>query len=344
MSIQKTLLVSETYTTEFGFVFNEFELGYHSWGSLNENADNVVLIFHALTGDSNAEDWFYGFFTQESPIDLDQHYVLCINTPGSCYGSTGPQSRNPQTQKAYGPDFPVLSIRDIVRMEQHLLNHLQINSIQCAIGGSMGGMIALEFAFIDPRIQRAFLMAMGKAHTAWSIGLSHLQRQAIYQDPNWKGGGYTNDAPPIQGLSLARQIGMMTYRSPEDYETKFGREIRETMDHPYYQVESYLDYQGQKLNKRFDALSYERLTRSMDTHDISRDRGSFKEVAKQLAIPIHVVGILSDALYPISEQKDLAKLLPNAQFTALESPYGHDAFLIEFDQLTHILSRFLATT
>ena len=344
MSIQKTLLVSETYTTESGFVFNEFELGYHSWGSLNENADNVVLIFHALTGDSNAEDWFHGFFTQESPIDLDQHYVLCINTPGSCYGSTGPQSRNPQTQKVYGPDFPVLSIRDIVRMEQHLLNHLQINSIQCAIGGSMGGMIALEFALIDPRIQRAFLMAMGKAHTAWSIGLSHLQRQAIYQDPHWKEGGYTAETAPSQGLSLARQIGMMTYRSPEDYEAKFGRDIREITNHPYYQVESYLDYQGQKLYKRFDALSYERLTRSMDTHDISRDRGSFKEVAKQLTIPIHVVGILSDALYPISEQKDLAQLLPNGQFTALDSPYGHDAFLIEFDQLTHILSRFLATT
>jgi homoserine O-acetyltransferase len=208
----------------------------------------------------------------------------------------------------------------------------------------MGGMIALEFALIDPRIKRAFLMAMGKAHTAWSIGLSHLQRQAIYQDPHWMSGWYTAEAPPSQGLSLARQIGMMTYRSPENYEAKFGRDIREITNHPYYQVESYLDYQGQKLNKRFDALSYERLTRSMDTHDISRDRGSFKDVAKELIIPIHVVGIQSDALYPVSEQKELAQLLPNGQFTALDSPYGHDAFLIEFDQLTQILSRFLATT
>jgi len=344
MSIQKTLLVPDPYTTESGFVFNGFELSYRSWGSLSKNRDNVILIFHALTGDSNAEDWFHGFFTPQSPIDLDRHFVLCINTPGSCYGSTGPKSLNPQTQKAYGSQFPVLSIRDIVRMEQLLLDHLQINSIQCALGGSMGGMIALEFALMDSRIKRAFLMAMGKAHTAWSIGLSHLQRQAIYQDPYWKGGDYSNDAPPSQGLSLARQIGMMSYRSPKNYETKFGRKIRENMHTTYYQVESYLDYQGKKLNRRFDALSYERLTRSMDTHDISRGRGSFEEVAKLLTIPIHVVGILSDALYPITEQKELAQLLPKGQFTALESPYGHDAFLIEFKQLIQILTQFLAST
>ena len=206
----------------------------------------------------------------------------------------------------------------------------------------MGGMIALEFALLDPRIERAFLMAMGKAHTAWSIGLSHLQRQAIYQDPHWKGGWYTTELAPIQGLSLARQIGMMTYRSPEDYEVKFGREISEDGPPPYFQVESYLNYQGQKLNKRFDALSYERLTRSMDTHDISKGRGSFEKAASSLTTPVFIVGIQSDALYPITEQKELADLLPNAQFSAIESPYGHDAFLIEFDQLNRLLTDFLA--
>ena len=344
MSIQKKFLVPETYTTESGFVFKEFELSYHSWGTLNKERDNVILIFHALTGDSNAEDWFHGFFTQKSPIDLDRHYVLCINTPGSCYGSTGPQSLNPQTQRAYGPSFPVLTIRDIVQMELYLINHLNITAIQCVIGGSMGGMIALEFALIDPRIKRAFLMAMGKAHTAWSIGLSHLQRKAIYQDTNWNGGWYSDEAPPSQGLSLARQIGMMTYRSPQDYEAKFSRDIRKITEYPYYEVESYLDYQGEKLDKRFDALSYERLTRSMDTHDISRGHGNFKEVASLVTIPIHIVGIQSDALYPIAEQKELAQLLPNAEFTTIKSRYGHDAFLIEFEQLTKILALFLANS
>lgn len=348
----------EPYTTESGFMFPEQVFAYHSWGTLNKERDNVVLIFHALTGDSNAEDWFSGFFSEQSPIDLERDYVLCINTPGSCYGSLGPQSLCPDTGHMYGSRFPVLTIRDIVRIEQRLLDHLDIQSIRCVIGGSMGGMIALEFALMDQRVQKAFLIAMGKEHTAWAIGLSHLQRNALYQDPNWKQGDYLPGHEPNQGLSLARQIGMMSYRSPKNYEEKFGRHLQDTSKtkqsnetssskeetpfNPYYAVESYLDYQGKKLVNRFDALSYERLTRSMDTHDISRNRGSFEEVGAQCSIPIKVIGINSDALYSAEEQKDLASLFPKGEYSLLDSPYGHDAFLIEFSWLIAELERFLA--
>lgn len=358
MSTIKQYISSESYTTESGFTFSELPLAYHSWGELNEERDNVVLIFHALTGDSNAEEWFSGFFTDQSPIDFERDYVLCINTPGSCYGSLGPQTICPETSQAYGTDFPLLTIRDIVAIEQRLLDHLGIQSIRCVLGGSMGGMIALEFALMDHRVQKAFLIAMGKEHTAWAIGLSHLQRNALYQDPHWNNGKYPPEHPPTQGLSLARQIGMMSYRSPKNYEEKFGRSLQKSdiakdskhvepsnttkaASTPYYAVESYLNYQGQKLVNRFDALSYERLTRSMDTHDISRDRGTFEQVGARCSIPIKVIGINSDALYSAQEQKDLASLFPRGEYSLLDSPYGHDAFLIEFSWLIAELESFL---
>lgn len=330
--------IDQARTTESGFEFPSLNIAWNSWGTLNETKDNVILICHALTGNSNAKDWFSGLFESKGIIDLDRHFVLCINDLGSCYGSTGPTSVSPLTGKPYQADFPEITIRDIVKHQQLLLDHLGINGIELAIGGSMGGMVALEFGLMDPRIQSLALLAMGKSHTPWAIGISHAQRKAIYADENWKEGFYDHKVPPQKGLSAARALAMITYRSPQNYEHKFQRELNKNKNQ--FEVESYLDYQGEKLSSRFDANAYITLTKAMDSHDVSRNRGSFREVLSSFTTPCLVLGIDSDLLYPIAEQQELAELIPNSEFKEIHSDYGHDAFLIEFEQINKHLTSF----
>ncbi|MFV1883161.1 MAG: homoserine O-acetyltransferase MetX [Balneola sp.] len=339
MSNLKTHSFSKPFTTESGFTFETPEVAYHTWGELNENKDNVILVIHALTGNSNIEDWFSGFFAEGSPVDLEKHFVICMNIPGSCYGSLNPWSTNPKTGAPYRGDFPVFTIRDIVRFQQQLLDVFEIKSIEFVIGGSYGGMIALEFVLMDERIKHACIVAMGKSHSPWAIGISHAQRLALYADPKWNNGFYERGNPPADGLAAARAMAMITYRTPQNYEQKFGRDFNK--DKKLFEVESYLEYQGQKLVDRFDAMTYDRLTKSMDTHDVSRNRGSFEEVLGSITIPVLVMGIDSDKLYPTLEQKELAELIPNAIYKEINSPYGHDAFLIEFEQINEHLNSFL---
>ncbi len=341
MSELNTHIFEDTFTTESGFSFDNPEIAYHSWGTLNQDKSNVVLVIHALTGNSNLEEWFPGLFQDKSPIDLTKHFVLCVNIPGSCYGSLGPWSTNPKTGKPYQNEFPVFSIRDIVRFQQKLLNELGIQNIELAIGGSMGGMIALEFALMDDRVKKLCLMVMGKKHSPWAIGISHAQRMALYADPKWNNGAYDRNDPPTKGLAAARAMAMITYRAPANYEHKFSRDRNTSKD--LFEVESYLEYQGQKLVSRFDALSYDRLTKSMDTHDVSRGRGTFEEVLERLTTPTLVIGVDSDRLYPTLEQKELVRLIPNAIYKEIASEFGHDAFLIEFDQINEFLSSFLTS-
>ena len=333
--------INRTWVTESGFDFPSVDIAWNSWGTLNDAHDNVILICHALTGNSNAKDWFSGLFAEDGIIDLDKHFVLCINNPGSCYGSTGPTSIFPFSGKPYQANFPKLTIRDIVRFQALLLNHLGIKNIELVIGGSMGGMIALEFALMDQRISSLVLLAMGKSHSPWAIGISHAQRLAIYADKNWENGFYESDFPPNRGLSAARALAMITYRSARNYDLKFGRTINS--DKQEFEVESYLEYQGQKLTDRFDANSYICLTQAMDSHDVSRDRHSFKETLAQVKQPSLVIGVDSDLLYPTFEQKELAELIPNSFYKEITSLHGHDAFLIEFEQINKLLNSFYKT-
>ncbi|MEX2477008.1 MAG: homoserine O-acetyltransferase [Gracilimonas sp.] len=330
--------LKKSWTTESGHTFDDVDIAWKSWGKLNENRDNVILICHALTGHAAADEWFSGLFDESGILDPKKHFILCINAPGSCYGSTGPITINPKTGKAWQADFPEITIRDIVTFQQLLLDEWKITGVELALGGSMGGMIALEFALMDDRIRSAALFVMGKAHSPWAIGISEAQRMAIYAGENWNNGFYSQENPPKKGLAAARAMAMITYRTPENYEYKFRRDI-----HPekkIYQVQSYLNYQGQKLTERFDANTYVILSKAMDSHDVSRGRGSFETVLGNLNKPILVVGFESDNLYPIHEQKELSELIPNSTFAALESPYGHDAFLIEFEQLNKQLKTF----
>ncbi|NBB75932.1 MAG: homoserine O-acetyltransferase [Bacteroidetes bacterium] len=327
--------LDKPFQTESGFTFKNAEAAYKTWGSLNRERNNVVLICHALTGHAAADEWFSGIFGKGKICDPETHFILCINVPGSPYGSVGPWSRDPATGQPYRERFPEITIRDMVRFQQKLLDQLGIRGIELVIGGSLGGMQALEFLVMDERVDSAALIAMGKAHSPWAIGISHAQRTALLSDPEWKNGRYKRGEGPKNGLAAARMMAMITYRSPNDYERKFSRN-RQT-DSPLFEVESYLDYQGQKLAERFDAHSYIILTKAMDTHDVSRDRESFEEVLNQIEKPVRVIGFDSDHLYPTHEQKELASLLGNADYLEISSPYGHDAFLIEFDQLNELI-------
>lgn len=335
MSDTQRITFDSPFVTEEGEAIPFPTVAYQSWGSLNEERDNVVLVCHALTGNTAVDDWFGGLFGPGRPLDPDKHFIVCPNVLGSCYGSSGPLSIHPEIRKSYRARFPKVTIRDMVRLQQQLLNELEVTGIEMVIGGSMGGMQALEWCIMDERPRAGVLIGMGKQHQPWAIGISHTQRQAIYNDPNWSGGFYSDEHPPKQGLALARMIAMNSYRHPVDFEKKFARRLQG--EGVQFEVESYLNYQGKKLTGRFDAVSYVRLTQAMDSHDVARGRSGAAEVLQSVQIPMRVVGIDNDLLYPPEECRELSELLPHATYHELKSPYGHDAFLIEFEQLRSIV-------
>src|SRR5699024_5738768 len=339
MSHRQTHTFNRAFVTEGNDEIPNPTVAYQTWGELNDDRDNVILICHALTGNTEADKWFNGLFGPGKVLDPENHFIICTNSLGSCYGTTGPASINPETGRLYQIDFPRITIRDMVHLQQLLLDELQIEGIETVIDGSMGGMQAREWCIMDDRPCSDILIGMGKDHNPWAIGISHTQRQAIYNDPNWSGGHYTKQEPPVQGLSVARQIAMISYRSESDYEVKFSRKKQSERDQ--FQVESYLSYQGKKLTERFDAASYVRLTQAMDSHDVARGRHSYKQAFAEINIPTLVVGIDTDRLYPIQEQQELAELLPDSRYRMLRSKHGHDAFLIEFDRLNSIIKPFL---
>ncbi len=322
------------FLTESGRRLPQLDIAWKSWGKLSPGRDNVIVICHALTGHADAEEWFSGLFKGDGIINLKEHFVICMNVPGSCYGSTGPQSVNPETGTRYGADFPVFSIRDMVRAQQLVLDHMGVKEIQLVIGGSMGGMQALEFAYMDGRVKAAAVVAAPGRHEAWAVGISEAQRLAIRADARWQNGNYEPQNGPVEGIAAARAMAMITYRAHAQYVDRFGREQRED---GLPQVASYLRYQGEKLASRFDALTYVRLTEAMDSHDIGRSRGGFDQALKSIRPPVLVVGIDSDLLYPPVEQQKLAGALPRGSYRELRTPYGHDGFLIEFEKLNDIL-------
>ncbi|MDZ7773114.1 MAG: homoserine O-acetyltransferase [Balneolaceae bacterium] len=342
--MQHTHTFEKPFVTESGAVIPQPRAAWRSWGKLNQARDNAVVIFHALTGNCEADRWFGGLFGPGGVLnpagspDSPGRFVLCINVPGSCYGSSGPRTVNPHTGEPWRASFPEITIRDMVCFQQRVLDLLEITGVELAVGGSMGGMQVLEFCLMDRRARAGVVLAAGAAHSPWAVALNHTQRLAITGDPSWRGGDYPEDDPPRRGLSLARQIAMNSYRAPSDYRRKFGRERRSD---GRFQVESYLEYQGDKLCRRFDAVSYLRLSRAMDSHDVGRGRGGLADALSRVQIPVLVAGVSSDGLYPAEEQRELASLLPRGQYTEIDSPHGHDAFLIEFGKMNQIIASFL---
>ncbi len=340
---------------QYGGVMSYVTIAYQTYGELNSTGDNAVLICHALTGSAHAAGiyeansvpgWWDPLIGPGKAIDTNKYFVICSNVFGGCYGSTGPSSINLETGEPYRLSFPRYTIRDMVAVQHRLTEKLGIASWKSVIGGSMGGMQVLEWAAMYPEQIRSIIpIGIGARHSAWAIGLNEVARRAITSDPRWQEGNYTPDNQPETGLGLARAIAMLSYRSMDSLEAKFGRErVGNTRDllGVSFQIESYLEYQGVKLVKRFDANTYLYITRAMDDYDLSEGRGRVQRVLRNMNMPALCIGINSDVLYFESEVKELAENMPNAQYFTLNSPHGHDSFLIEFSQLAAQLRRFLA--
>jgi homoserine O-acetyltransferase len=357
------LAADRLFILEGGGQLSNVEIAYETWGELAPAGDNAILVCHALTGDSHAAGelgnghptpgWWEGLIGPGRAIDTDRWFVVCVNVLGGCQGTTGPASAHPDDGKPYGSRFPVVTIRDMVRTEAAVANQLGVTSWLAVIGGSMGGMQVLEWAVMFPeRVRSIVPMSTCLAASAQQIAWWSTGRRAIRMDPRWRGGEYYDAEPgdgPGEGLALARMISMITFRSEDVFTNRFGRQVVEPIEGfelwQRFQVEGYLEYQGDKLVRRFDANSYLLLTKAMDLHDLGRDRGGMDNAVRRIKAPTLVFGVRSDILYPPYQQHDIAgALLANGvdvDYIEIDSPHGHDGFLIEVDQMHEPLHRFL---
>lgn len=393
-----------------------FPIAYKSWGNLNEKGDNCLVVCHALTGSSDVADWWGPLLGDDLAFDPSRFFVICLNSMGSPYGSFSPLCLNEETGRAYGPEFPLCTVRDDVKAHKIVLDSLGVTSIACVVGGSMGGMLALEWAAMYGRdyVKNLVALATSARHSAWCISWSEAQRQSIYSDPKYQDGYYSLEDPPVVGLSAARMSALLTYRSRNSFETKFARRTpsteqenkarkpslpppssvsehslqihndghRSRHDHTslsisssasssschsassmtsncstaaegkevkpaqtFFSAQSYLRYQGSKFINRFDSNCYISMTRKLDTHDLARGRLEYDEdmteVLQSIAQPSLVIGIKSDGLFTYSEQEFLAENIPNSKLEKIESPEGHDAFLLEFKLINSLIVNFL---
>jgi homoserine O-acetyltransferase len=352
------ITLPEPLPLEAGGTLPDVRIAYETWGALNADAANAVLVLHALTGDSHVAGpateghptpgWWDALVGPGRALDPDRWFVVAPNVVGGCQGSTGPASPAPDG-RPWGSRFPLVTARDAVAAETVLADALGVARWACVIGGSMGGMRALEWAATEPdRVERLCLLASPAATTAEQIAWAAPQLASIRSDPGWRGGDY-HDAPPgtgpHRGLGIARRIAHLSYRSPLELAARFGRHPQDGED-PWrggrYAVESYLDHHADKLVRRFDAASYVRLTEMMNAHDVGRGRGGVAAGLARVTARTLVVGVTSDRLYPPEQQAELAAGIPNAgPMQLIDSPYGHDSFLIEAAAVGSLLTELL---
>ena len=347
-------VLDEPLLLECGRALTGVTLHYAVYGRQNAARDNAVLVCHALTGSALVGSWWPEIFAPGAVLSLDHDFVICINMLGSCYGSTGPGSVNPETGKSYGPEFPLVSIRDNVRAQARLLDSLGIRRLRLALGGSIGGMQALDWAIHAPsRVEHAVIIGVTPLQ-AMGLALNHLQRQAIQRDPEWLGGHYLPQRPPRRGLSFARQIAMLSYKSAELFDERFGRKPNRTGEDPWgqdgreggliggrFDIAGYLDHQGERFIDRFDANSYLAILRTMDTWDPMRGFSSAAEAFGGIRARLSFVGISSDWLFPPQTVRDFAYTIRaagvQADYREMTSSHGHDAFLAEQAELVRLL-------
>jgi homoserine O-acetyltransferase/O-succinyltransferase len=339
----------EDFSLEAGGVLRSPILHYAMYGEPNAAGDNVLFVSHALSGLARIADWWPRLFADGGLLQAAGHCVIGINVPGSCYGSTGPGSIDPRTGRRYGPDFPLVTIRDMVRLQAHLLEKLKIRRLELVMGASIGGMQALELAIQFPELVERVVSIGAAPLGAMGLGLNHLQRQMIQLDPAWQGGHYPPDQQPRQGLALARALAVCTYKSSELFEERFARRPDRGGEDPLaggrFDVDGYLDYQGERFVERFDANSYLALTRAMDLFDPVRGYPSAEVAFSRIQAEVMLVGISSDWLFPAAEVAALAANMVKAgvrcQYRELVSSHGHDAFLAEPDDLARLVRPFL---
>ncbi|KAF9305256.1 homoserine O- acetyltransferase [Mortierella antarctica] len=437
----QTIAIVPEFTLDSGHVLQQVPVAYRTWGTLNENGDNVMIICHALSGSADVEDWWGPLMGPGRAFDPTKFFIVCCNVLGSPYGTASPVTLNPETNTSYGPEFPLSTIRDDVRLHKLILDDLGVKSVAICIGGSMGGMQVLEWSFFGPEYVRAIVpIATSAKHSAWCISWGEAQRQSIYSDPNYSDGYYTPEAPPSVGLGAARMAALLTYRSRNSFESRFGRKVMDTptyssarepaspaeahrqihndghrnttghmsrsnsMDSTnslllasanaleavaeaeneghdtkkgglatngtvtpassvssttpinatpvtlnknkskkptVFSAQNYLRYQGDKFIHRFDANCYIAITRKMDVHDVSAGRGDLVDVLANIVQPSLVIGVESDGLFTISEQYELAELLHDSEMVVIQSPDGHDGFLLEFEQINNAIISFM---
>jgi homoserine O-acetyltransferase len=330
-------------------------LHYAVYGRLSAARDNAVLVCHALSGSARVGNWWPEIFAPGAVLSLERDFVICINMLGSCYGSTGPGSVNPNTGQSYGPDFPLVSVRDNVSAQARLLDSLGVRRVRLALGGSIGGMQALEWTILHPeRVERALIIGVTPL-SAMGLALNHLQRNAIQNDPEWADGRYLPQKPPRTGLSLARQIAMISYKSAPLFDERYGRNPNQrTGEDPWsadgngggltggrFDIAGYLDHQGQRFIERFDANAYLAILRAMDTWDPVRGFASPEEAFGRIRARLSFIGISTDWLFPADDVRLFAESImqagAKADYREMTSAHGHDAFLAEQTELVRLL-------
>ncbi len=329
------------FTVESGETLPGFHLAYTTHGKLNAAKDNVVWIFHALTANSNPVEWWPGLVGDSKYLDPAKHFIICVNKPGSPYGSISPLSKNPATGEPYYNSFPVFTIRDMIRAYQHLKDHLGIQKIFIGLGGSTGGMQLLEWAIEEPGLfEHIVPIATNAVLSPWGIAFNATQRMAIEADTTWQ---EHHQEAGQKGLAAARAMALLSYRHYTGFDITQRRDkafVPLTED-VRYAADNYQRYQGLKLVNRFNALCYYRLSQSMDSHDVGRNRNGVDAALKTIKAKTLVIGITSDVLYPITEQEYLQQTIPGAQLLSIHSEYGHDGFLLEYEKIETALAKFI---
>src|SRR5947209_1379334 len=339
------------------------DVAYETYGELNARKTNAVLALHAFSGDAHAAGishetgkpgWWDNMIGPGKAFDTDRYFVICSNVLGGCQGTSGPSCTNPATGKPYGMSFPVITIRDMVRLQCRLVRHLGIERLLCVAGGSMGGMQALEWAASYPdMVSSTIPIATTWRHSAQQIAFNEVGRQAIMADPDWNNGDYYDSKPPARGLSVARMVGHITYMSDESMREKFGRRLREKEKFGYdfgidFEVESYLRYRGRQFVNRFDANSYLYITKAEDYFDLTNGTGHLADVFRTVNTRFLVISFTSDWLYPSYQSQEIVRVLRRVNgdvaYCDLQSNYGHDAFLVDIAEQTEIVKGFLEST
>lgn len=343
--------------TEAGATIADVQIAYQRWGEFRgdpHGKNNMIVVEHALTGDSDATDWWCEAVGPGKALDTDKWCVICTNALGSCYGSTGPASQHPDGG-VWGSRFPAISIRDMVHAEQAFFETLGISRVHAIVGGSMGGARVLEWTLMFPeQVDYALVLAVSARASAWQIGIQTAQITSITHDPDWQGGNYHGTGrSPDAGLAAARRVAHLTYRGEMEIDERFGTSAQpgenplgafRTDDHRFA-VQSYLEHQGRKLTQRFDAACYVTLTEALNRHDVGRGRGGLNKALASSTVPTMIVGVDTDILYPYHQQEHISRNLGNLlAMSKLSSPVGHDAFLVEARQMDRILRHFIALT
>jgi len=361
----KKLIINQSLKLDCGKTIKNFPIAYETYGTLNENKDNAILVFHALSGDQFAtninpitkkEGWWSNALGDGKAIDTKKYFVICSNVIGGCMGSFGPTEINPETNELFGTTFPVITIRDMVKTQIFLLDHFGIDKLFCVTGGSMGGMQVLQFASLFPnKTYAAIPIACSASHSAQNIALNELGRQAIMADQNWNKGNYfRTNLSPDKGLAVARMAAHITYLSKKGLQEKFGRKLQDKGSLKFsfdadFQIESYLRYQGSNFVDRFDANSYLYITRAMDYFDLEKQfDGNLSNAFKNTKTKFCVISFSSDWLYPTSENKEIVIALntcgANVGFVEIDSDKGHDSFLLNVPEFLKTVKEFLESS